>query len=126
MERMGMARHWRSAPPGDGIDHQVEGRHEHRSRQRFEEMMEPPVEFAEEGARLAGKDLQLLDQDPLHRGHQRGMNAVAHDIANQHARLRIGDLDDGEEIAPDERLGQVAVGETEGARASAAPRGKEG
>ena len=46
MERVGMTGVGESHRPGDRIDHQIESRHEHRSRKRFEEVAQSKIEFA--------------------------------------------------------------------------------
>ena len=75
--------------------------------------MEPPVELAEKHARIVRDAVDFLHQDPFDRRHQRGVNPMPHDIANENARLRIGDLADGEKVAPDTPFRQIAVGEME-------------
>ena len=41
--------------PGDRIDRQVESRHEHRSRKRFEEVAQSKIEFAEKCPRVTAE-----------------------------------------------------------------------
>ena len=76
---------------GDGIDDHVEGGDEHGGRQRFEEVMQPPVEFAEKCARVVRETWISSTRTRCDRSHQRGMDAVAHDIADEDAGLGVRD-----------------------------------
>ena len=96
---------------GGDIDHHVKGGDEHGSRQGFEKMVEPTVEFTEKNAGVGSDGLNFLDEDALHGGDERGVDAVAHDVANEHGSLRVGNLVDGEKVAADAAFGEVAVGE---------------
>ena len=69
-------------------------------------VVQPPVELAEERAGIARKQVDFLDEHAFDRRDQRGMHAVAHDIADENAGLRVGKLGDGEEVAADASFGR--------------------
>ncbi len=115
VDRLGMAGVGEANDARRRVDDEIKGRDKHRGRQRFEKVMETLIEFAEKGSRVVAEVVDLLDQNALHRGDQRGVHAMTHDVADEHAGLGVGDLVDREKIASHAAFRQVAVGEAEGA-----------
>jgi hypothetical protein len=108
-----MARIGEADDAGRGVDDEIDGGDEHRGRQVLEEMMEPLVELAQERTGIVRDAVDFLHQHALDGSHQRGRDAMPHDVADEHAGLRVGDLVDGEKVAAHAPLGQVTVGEAE-------------
>ena len=102
-------------PAGAAVGHGIKPGGEHGGTGVFQDAAKVAVELAEKIAGVARERLQILRQRADHGGDQRGADAVAGDVADEHAHLGVGDGGDAEEVAADGFGRLVAVDELEGA-----------
>ena len=92
------------------IRHQIDGGHEDEVADLFQQPLQLVVQAAEKCAGIAGHRLLVAEQSAQESGDQCRAYAMAHHVAEEHARQRIGNGEDGEEITRHLVAGNPPVG----------------
>ena len=110
---------------GGEVDDAEEGGGEHGGAGAFEDGGETVVEALEKQPGLGGLRALFFQQPAKHRDDERGADAVAHDVADQHSIAIVADFHHLEKVAGKARDRDVSGAEREAALVAGGRRGED-
>ena len=106
------------------VDDAKERTRENRLAGLFHDRHEAVIHFAQHVQWIDGACAHFLHHPANQGGQQSGADAMTHDVADEHAALRVGKLQEVEEVSAQSRGRNVTMGKTQRARVARGATGK--